>query len=177
MIGRFSRPYAKAFMEIVPSAEEAQKYHAELTSFDKARKSSPELAAIMGNPGVALETKQRIVAQIADRLKLSDLSRRILDVVVQNQRINQLGVILHAWREMINKQLGVAVARVRAAHELSSEEREQLRAALQQKTGKKVDLEITTDPTLLGGFVAQVGSEVYDASIVGQIQRFQHANS
>lgn len=176
MIGRFSRPYAKAFMDIVPAAE-AQKYLAELTSFEKARKASPDLAAIMGNPGVALETKQRIVAQIAQRLQLSDLSVRILTVVVANQRINQLGTILNAWREMINKELGVAVARVRTAHELSADEREQLRLALERKSGKKVDLEVTTDSTLLGGFVAQVGSDVYDASIVGQIQRFQHANS
>jgi F-type H+-transporting ATPase subunit delta len=175
MIGRFSRPYAKAFMEIVPSATEAQKYHAELTRFDKARKSSPDLTAIVGNPGVALETKQRIIAEVAKRLELSDLSVRILDVVVRNQRINQLSAILEAWRLLINKDLGLAIAKVRAAHELSAEEREQLKRALESKTGKKVDLDVTTDPSLLGGFVAQVDSEVYDASIVGQIQRFQHA--
>jgi len=30
-----------------------------------------------------------------------------------------------------------------------------------------------TDPKLLGGFVARIGSEVYDASVIGKINRFR----
>ena len=177
MIRRFARPYAKAFMEVEPNIDKAQKLYAELAQFEKARKSSPELNDLFGNPGIPLETKINIVGALSKRLQMSDIGVRMLDVLVRNQRINQLGSILEAWREMINKSLGVTVAQVRTAHELSTEERDKLRAALEKKTGRKVELELATDKSLLGGFVAQIGSEVLDASIVGQINRFQTANS
>lgn len=176
MIRRFARPYAKAFMEIVPSPADAQKLHAALLQFESARKSSQELADVLGNPGIPTETKLGIVSAIAGRLETPQLGVRILEVLVRNQRINQLGDILEAWREMINKATGVAVAKVRAAHELSADEREKLRTALEHKTGRRVELEVATDRSLLGGFVAQVGSEVYDASVIGQIHRFQASN-
>jgi F0F1-type ATP synthase delta subunit len=40
-------------------------------------------------------------------------------------------------------------------------------------TGKKVRATFTTDPKLLAGFVARVGSTVYDASALGAIDKFK----
>jgi F0F1-type ATP synthase delta subunit len=34
---------------------------------------------------------------------------------------------------------------------------------------------VTPDATLLGGFVARVGSEIYDASVVGKIDKFRES--
>jgi F0F1-type ATP synthase delta subunit len=36
-----------------------------------------------------------------------------------------------------------------------------------------VEVRVSTDPSLLGGFVAKIGSEVYDTSIVGKIHKFR----
>ena len=46
-------------------------------------------------------------------------------------------------------------------------------AAFEQKTGKQVELDVKTDPNLLGGFVAQIGSEIWDASVSGKIHKFR----
>jgi F-type H+-transporting ATPase subunit delta len=97
----------------------------------------------------------------------------VLEVLVRNNRINQLGSILEAWRESINRASGVAMANVRSAHQLSSAEEEELRRALEAKTGKRIDLHVETDPSLLGGFVAKIGSEVFDASVAGRLERLE----
>ena len=49
----------------------------------------------------------------------------------------------------------------------------ELRRTLEKRFGQRVEVEITTDPRLLGGFVAKVGSEVYDASVIGKIDKFR----
>jgi F-type H+-transporting ATPase subunit delta len=173
MIRSFARPYARAFMEVVPDLPKAQAMHAELIRFEEARKGSPELMQIFANPGVSADAKTRIADAIAKRLGLSDLAVRIIHVLIQNHRVNQMGSVLQAWQAMINERLGVEVAEVRSAHPLSEAERKELKAALERKLGKRIELQVETDPALLGGFVAKVGSDVYDASVVGQIHRFQ----
>ena len=44
---------------------------------------------------------------------------------------------------------------------------------LSTKLGKQVELDVKTDPNLLGGFVAQIGSEIWDASVSGKIHKFR----
>jgi F-type H+-transporting ATPase subunit delta len=46
---------------------------------------------------------------------------------------------------------------------------------LEKKVGAKVDLDVTIDPALIGGFVAKIGSEVYDASVAGKIEKFRES--
>jgi F-type H+-transporting ATPase subunit delta len=176
MIRRFARPYARAFMDVAQSPQNAQSILAELRRFETARKSAQDLADLLANPGVALDTKMRISAEIGKRLGLSAMAAKIIEVLVRNQRINSLGPILEAWRELINNTLGVAVAQVRSAHELSAEEQQRLQKTLEQKTGKRVELELATDRSLLGGFVATIGSSVYDASVLGRVQRLETAD-
>ncbi len=173
MIRRFARPYAKAVMEVAQSPEKAQTIRTELARFEQARAGSNELAQLMSNPAIDAAVKGEIVAQIAGRLELSDVTRKILDVLVKNHRINDLGAISEALRAMVDQALGIAVAQVRSAHELGEGEKKKLQSAFELKLGQKVELEVTTDPTLLGGFVATIGSDVYDASVTGRIQKIR----
>jgi F0F1-type ATP synthase delta subunit len=38
-----------------------------------------------------------------------------------------------------------------------------------------VELDVKTDPQLLGGFVVQIGSEIWDASVAGKINKFRES--
>jgi F-type H+-transporting ATPase subunit delta len=76
---------------------------------------------------------------------------------------------------MINDATNTVVANVRAAHQLGEDEKAELTKALEARLGRKVQLHLAVDPTLLGGFVAEVGSEVYDASVLARIQKIRTA--
>lgn len=175
MIRRFARPYARAIMDVALTPHQAQEIHDELQQFETARAASKELSWLYANPGLDPLQKEKVTEAIAGKMQLSELATRILMVLVRNHRANDLGSILEALKAFINSALGIAVAEVRSAHELNAAERDRLRAALQQKLGQPIELRITTDPALLGGFVAQVGSEVYDASVIGRVQKFRNA--
>jgi F-type H+-transporting ATPase subunit delta len=98
---------------------------------------------------------------------------KVLGVLIQNHRINQLGAIVEALTAMVNKALNIVVADVRSAHRLDSRETAELQAMLERKAGKRIEMHLTTDPELLGGFVARLGSEIFDASVAGKIQKFR----
>lgn len=175
MIRRFARPYAKAIMEVVQSPQKAGEIRAELAKFESVRAGSVELRDVYANPAIEPATKSAITKQIAQRLGLSELAVRVLDVLIQNHRINDLASIAEALAAMVRQATGTVAAEVRAAHPLSDQDRAQLQRTLQQKVGKNVELMVTTDPTLLGGFVAQIGSEIFDASVLGKINKFRQS--
>ena len=177
MIRRFARPYAKAMMDIVKSPQDGRKLHDELLGFERARSSSRELAELFATPAIDAEKKVAVARAIATRIELSELSSKLVDVLVRHHRINQLSSVLEAWKAMLDTAMGVSVAEVRSAQDLSETEQGQLRRTLEVKFDRKIELQLNTDPSLLGGFVAKVGSEVYDASVKGQLQRFRDSLS
>jgi F-type H+-transporting ATPase subunit delta len=175
MIRRFARPYARALMEAAGSPKAANAIRGELMGFAKALSTSEELRTLYGNPGVPAEQKTAITNQLAKKLKISELGTRFLNVLVDAHRINDLDAVLAAIHAYVNRALGVEVAHVRTARTLSADEMEQLARVLGEKSGRAIELDVRTDPTLLGGFVAQVGSEIYDASVVGKINKFKES--
>ncbi|MEA2239655.1 MAG: F-type H+-transporting ATPase subunit delta [Thermoanaerobaculia bacterium] len=173
MIRRFARPYARAIMDTVKSSEKAAALRDELTTFEQARKSSHDLQQMYANPGIDFDSKHKVTAAIATHLGLSELAMRLLDVLIQNRRINDLGVIVAGLATMIREATGTVAAEVRSASELSEKEQGELRAMLERKVGGKVDIDVSVDPALIGGFVAKIGSEVFDASVSGKIEKFR----
>jgi F-type H+-transporting ATPase subunit delta len=174
MIRRFARPYATAIMEVAGSPQVARKVHDELLRFDQARRSSGDLQEVFANPGIEASSKLAIAATIGGKLALSPLTMKVLEVLINNHRINDLGAIAEGLSIMINTALDIVVAQVRTAHELEPAEVRDLTAALEKKTGKTVELQLTTDPTLLGGMVARIGSEIFNASVSGRIEKLRH---
>ena len=173
MIRRFARPYARAIIDAAGSPQKANEIRGELMRFEAALKSSEDLRELYANPGIDLETKLNITQRLASKAKLSELAAKTLEVLVRFYRINDLPAILSALQSYVNQALGVAVAEVRSAKSLSPEEIQQLAQTLSKKVGKQVELDIKTDPTLLGGFVARIGSEIWDASVIGKINKFR----
>ena len=175
MIRRFARPYARAIMDVVQSPEKANAIRHELERFEQLRKSSEDLQQLFANPGIEHDAKIKVTSAIAKRLGLSDITLRLLGVLIANHRMNDLEPIVEALAEMVRAATNTVAAEVRSAHPLTKQEQDELRQTLEKKAGRKVEMILQTDPTLIGGFVAKIGSEVYDASVAGKINKFRES--
>lgn len=175
MIRRFARPYARAILDAAGSPQSANALRGELQRFASSLAASEELREVFANPAVDEQAKLSVTRAIAKRLQMSDLATRTLEVLVGNHRINDIDAIVEALASYVNAELGVAVAEVRSAKSLGPEEIRELADTLSAKVGKKVELDIRTDPKLLGGFVVKIGSEIWDASVIGKINRFRES--
>ena len=175
MIRRFARPYAKAIFEVTSSPEAANALRAELQKFEQARAGATDLQELYANPGIEFSVKSGVTHAVAKRLGLSDLAGKVLDVLTRNHRINDLASIVEALAVMVREATGTVAADVRSAQPLTNQDIAELRKTLEKKFGRRVEVNVTTDPSLLGGFVAKVGSEVYDASVAGKIRKFRES--
>ena len=177
MIRRFARPYARAIVDVAGSPENANEIRGELMRFAAALSGSKELQELYASPAIHMDTKIEVTSQLARKMKASELAAKTLEVLARNHRVNDLDAILEALAALVNSALGVAVAHVRSAKELTPDEKGELVTTLSERTGKKVELDIRTDPKLLGGFVVKIGSVVWDASVAGKINKFRESLS
>ena len=80
-------------------------------------------------------------------------------------------VLLDALVQRVAQEADRRVADVRSAVGLSGDQEERLAAAISRLTGYQVELRVTIEPDLLGGFVAYVGDTVLDASLRQRVQQ------
>jgi F-type H+-transporting ATPase subunit delta len=166
--------YAHALADVVTApgaATGAETAVAELRSFQAALDGSPELKNALTSPAAAPGRKRAVVARIADRLKLSRISRNFLFVLIDHGRIALVGDIIESFERVVDERLGFARAEVASASELDEAQRAALTAALERLTGKRIRMRFTVDGALIGGAVARIGSTVYDGSVQGQLDR------
>lgn len=175
IVRRFARPYAKAITDVAGGAAKAAGVRDELAKFDQARRSSVELQEVFANPGIEADAKVGIANKISDRLGLSALGKKAIEVLIRNHRVNDLPAIVDAVTAFVNEATNTVIADVRSAAPLAADEQAELTRTLEKKFGKRVDVRVTTDAALLGGFVARVGSEIYDASVAGKIEKFRES--
>jgi len=170
---RFARPYADALLQSVPAGFDAGKWAAPLHDVAAAIAGNAVIRAVLANPSVKPEAKRGIAESLAARAGVDELGKRFLRLLLDNGRILHLAEVLDAIRAAVDEREGVVPAKVTVASDIDAAARERVAAALSTATGKKVRATFATDPKLLAGFVARVGSTIYDASALGAVLKFK----
>ncbi|RVI06116.1 F0F1 ATP synthase subunit delta, partial [Sinorhizobium meliloti] len=86
-------------------------------------------------------------------------------VVARNRRLFVLPGIIKAFRLLAARHKGEITADVTSAHALTLAQEIELKAALKGVTGKDVAVNVTVDPSILGGLIVKVGSRQIDTSL------------
>src|SRR2546425_21332 len=125
------------------------------------------------NPTIAGERRRRLLKEIFDALNLERRVANFIGILVDRDRLPILEEIIKAYQKLLDERLGIVRARVTSAYLLDHSEQQRLAARLEQATGKQIRMEVTVDPSLIGGVVAQVGSTIYDGSVRQQLEAFK----
>lgn len=168
-----SHRYADALVEAAEKAGQIERVKTEIQTFAAAMEQSFELKNVLLNPVFTKEERSRALSALMKKLGLLEITERFLTLIVDKDRIAELGQMAEVVRDLADAKEGRVRAEVRAAGELSPDAAEQLRRALEKKTGKKIELQITVDPSLIGGIQAKVGSQVFDGTIRAELSRLR----
>lgn len=168
-----ARSYAQALLQSAPDGWKVGPFLEGAQIVLRAIEGDPRLKAFFSTPGVPAGAKQRAVDELALRAGLDEVGRRFLAVVLGKRRISHLREIVAGVSETFDQQEGVVAARVAVAAPIDEAERGRLEAALSRRVGKTVRMQVDVDPTMIAGFVARVGSNMFDASAVQEIERFR----
>jgi F-type H+-transporting ATPase subunit delta len=165
---KVSHRYALSLLEDSLNKKNLERVQSDMKLFSETLNENRNLVQALDNPVVRPEVKKNIVKDIFEK-HISKETMTFLDFVIDKRRQNLLPSIAKQFLELVDEHLGIAKVKVNVAYDFSSEQKKMLNEKLHTILNKKVELSFSIDPELIGGFVAQVGDTLYDASISHQL--------
>ncbi|HEY0005297.1 MAG TPA: ATP synthase F1 subunit delta [Pyrinomonadaceae bacterium] len=166
-----ARRYATALADVVISQGEEREVQDELKAWEQLMQSNTQLLEVFRNPTIPYEQKRKVLNTLIARTRVRQTTANFLQVLLQNQRLAELGEVNRRFAQILEERAGVVSAEVTTARPVSASLQEALRSKLADLTGKQVRLNFTTDEELIGGMVTRIGSTIYDGSVRSQLQQ------
>jgi F-type H+-transporting ATPase subunit delta len=170
--GELIRGYAEALFSVVRAEDELDTVEDELFRFGKLVESNYELKQALEDRGVDLAQRVKLLEELLGD-KVSRHTLGLLTFIVTQGRARQLPQILDELSAMAAEARNSVVAEARSAVPLDEGQRRDLAEALAKATGKKVELKVIVDPTVLGGVVTKVGDTVIDGSVRHRLEQLK----
>src|SRR5919107_1047814 len=145
-----SRRYSTALFELGRESGQEESIAEELEQFSSTSTES-RLGAVLSNPGFALESRKKILLEVAKSLQLSSITEHFLSLLLDRDRLAFIPSIIASYRHLLNQLKGRVDAKVTAAEPLSAIAIERLRDSLRRLSGKDVILQEEANPELVGG--------------------------
>jgi F-type H+-transporting ATPase subunit delta len=161
--------YAQAAFELALEANALDALETDFAAFDAAWRESADLRDAARSPLIEPEDKARALVAVAEKLGASDLGRKVIGVAAQNRRAADLPAISSAYRTLLARHRGSRRIEIVSAKPLAPAEQTSIVEALGKTLGQKVDAETRVDESLIGGFVVNMGSRQFDASIKAKL--------
>ena len=101
--------------------------------------------------------------------------RNLLRLMMDNDRLSLMPDVAAQYEVLRAEAEGTVEAEVRSAKPMSDEQKAQLSKALEKRLGRKVNLTVHEDDTLLGGAIIRAGDLVIDGSAKGRLEKLASA--
>ena len=101
------------------------------------------------------------------------ITENFLCLLVEKHRFGRLSEIREAYNKQYHEAFGIAEVFVTSAVPLDDAQRSALKAKLQKKLGKTIQLRERVDQTLVGGMVIQYGDTRMDNSLRTRMRQFK----
>ena len=117
-------------------------------------------------------SREMLRASFTDGQLDAGRTRSLVDSLIEKKPRNYIDVLKN-YRRLLQLELEKRRARVETASELDSTTSSELVANLKKKYGSDLIAEFIVDPELLGGMRVRVGSDVWDGTVRGRLERLQ----
>ncbi len=165
LISGVAQRYAGSLYELAEQEKSVSKVEKELGQFEALIEGSESLRRLIASPVFSADDQLRAISAIADKAKITGLTGNFLRVVARNRRLFAVPGMIKAFRQIAAEARGEVSAEVNSAHELSAAQQKELAATLKNVAGQDVTINVTVDPSLLGGMIVKMGSRQIDTSL------------
>ncbi|MFO8239077.1 MAG: ATP synthase F1 subunit delta [Prochlorococcaceae cyanobacterium] len=171
LLNTIATPYAEALLQVTEARKETDTVAQQARELLAIWQSAPHLRAAMASPVLEPDAKKKaLMALFAEQLTPS--LQNLLKLLADRQRTAVIDAVLQRFLELYRQLRDITLARVTSATPLSEEQQSALNDRVRAIAGStSVEFDLSVDPSLIGGFIVSMGSEVIDASLSGQVRR------
>jgi F-type H+-transporting ATPase subunit delta len=167
-----ARTYADAFLNSAPAGQTAELI-GEFSSFaNEVLVRHPEFRTLLNSAMITRDEKLAVLDRTMTK-SASPTFANFLSVLAKHERLDLLPDILDQVQRQFEIRSGKRRVQIVSGRTLSSAAVENIQRQLAQTLPFQPILEVSVDPTLLGGLVIRVGDTVYDGSLRSRIKQMR----
>lgn len=159
----------EAALDAADARGELEGVEDELFRFGRIIGGDRELGRILSDRKASAEGKTALLDRLLSG-RVSPVTEQLLRNVLTGPHAGSAEHAVERLSEVASRRRGQSVARVTSAVALTPEQERRLVDSLGRLYGRTVGLQVTVDPSVLGGLVVQVGDEVIDGSIAHRLE-------
>ncbi len=172
---RIAERYVKALFDVANSAGALAAVEADLVSLGSASAQSATLVSFVQNPLYTREQKATAMSAVASKCNAHALTQQFISMLARQNRLELLPAVAELFAQWAQASRGEMSAEVISAAKLGEKEVADVAARLSKAYGKKVNLQLKEDASLIGGVVVRIGSVQLDGSLSGKLRRLKQA--
>lgn len=163
-IGVISVRYARALLKCALESKLEDQVYQEMQTLSKSYLDVPELRLTIDNPMLSKD-KKKLVLTTALGTKPSELSKRFVCLVLQEDRESTLQFMAASYITLYRKQKNIIRGKLTTATAMSPETENKMRQMVEKKTQGTVEFMTAVNPEIIGGFILEYDTYRMDASV------------
>lgn len=170
---RAAARYVKSLLNLAVEQGALEQVHDDMRSFSRIIEQNRDFLLMVNNPIIKHDKKRAIFHQLFDG-KFHKLTLGMLDLITKKYREPILPVIAREFHLAYNEHKGITRAFVTTATPIDEKLRSEFREIIKKVADTtQVEMIEKVDPSLIGGFVLNVGDRQIDTSIKGKLQALE----
>jgi F-type H+-transporting ATPase subunit delta len=157
--------YATALFELARESNAIDRVQSDLKFFDALIADNSDLKRLVRSPVFAADEQAKALGAVLEKAGISGIAANFLRVVTSNRRLFAVRDMIRGFNKLVAAHKGEVTAQVTVAEQLNDTRMNDIRAALREVTGKDVQVDVTVDPSIIGGLKVKLGSRMVDASL------------
>jgi F-type H+-transporting ATPase subunit delta len=146
----------------------------ELFRFGQIVSGNPELAVTLSDPGAPTDRRVKLVEDLL-KGKAQPATLRLAEVALEGFGGRSFEFSLVRLVELTAAKRDREVAYVTVAKPLDDADEQRLTDKLSDMYGRRISLKVDVDPKVIGGASVQVGSDLYDGTILRRLNEARQA--
>jgi F-type H+-transporting ATPase subunit delta len=169
LVDAFTALATEASLDAADARGELDGVEDELFRFGRIVGGDRELGRILSDRKAPVEGRSALLDQLLSG-RVSPVTEQLLRNVLTGPHVGTAENAVERLSEVASRRRGQSIARVTTAVALTAAQEQRLSDVLRRIYGRTVGLQVTVDPSVLGGLIVQVGDEVIDGSIAHRLE-------
>jgi F-type H+-transporting ATPase subunit delta len=162
---RLAARYAKSLLDLAVEQNSLDATLQDMTGVHQVCRSSREFTSVLRSPVIKGDKKTAIVDAVLGA-RLGILSKAFINLLIAKGREGVLPEIASAFLEQYKTLKNIRTATLTTAMPATESLKASVRAKVEAAVpGQSVELNTVVDPSIIGGFVLEIGDRIVDASV------------
>lgn len=171
-IGTISRRYATALFRYARKQEQEKCIYEETIRLAAALRHYPPLRRLLANPILETDKKEKAIC-LATNDEVSKEFQNFIRLIIRQKRESVLDLICLGYQNIYRLETNLLHVDIIAAIPLTKATQKLLITKMERQTQKKVDIYVTVEPRIMGGYLIYWDTFRWDASTRSRLHRLR----